>query len=425
MFTRVLATSTPRGRPPTSPSASSRAHPIIEFMHDEVFYTTRSTPPAAHEKDRVVFYCIDDKLTYHNFFLDFGPHNLGCTFQFCLVMNKMLASARLEHKRIHFYSAPDPQLRANAVCLLTCWGVLFQGMTPDKAFAPFAQLHFPSFHDASPTTTSTFRLSILDCLNGLHRAVARRFLEPTRFNLQEYHHYEQVEHGDLTWVSPKFVAFAGPQSEYALSPDGYVTLTPEHYVPYFMKRNVTLVVRLNENLYDARRFTSAGIAHLDLFYPDGANPSAALLDEFLRTCEATPGAVAVHCKAGLGRTGTCIAAYLMKHDGFTAKEAIGWLRLCRPGSVIGPQQEFLESIQPRMWKLKEQERTGAEKASTSFIVSRTINIFGVKRPVELFRADTARGVPSRDSHEANPKEEVSQGDRLVRLKQKYQHQYVR
>lgn len=60
-------------------------------------------------------------------------------------------------------------------------------------------------------------------------------------------------------------------------------------------------------------------------------------------------AFAVHCKAGLGRTGTCIGAYLMKHYGFTAKEAISWMRICRPGCVIGPQQQFLEKIQQLMW----------------------------------------------------------------------------
>lgn len=32
----------------------------------------------------------------------------------------------------------------------------------------------------------------------------------------------------------------------------------------------------------------------------------------------------------------------MKHYRFTAKEAIAWLRLCRPGSVIGHQQEWME-----------------------------------------------------------------------------------
>lgn len=47
------------------------------------------------------------------------------------------------------------------------------------------------------------------------------------------------------------------------------------------------------------------------------------------------GALAVHCKAGLGRTGVLICAYLIKHYGFSAEEAIGYIRVCRPGSVIG------------------------------------------------------------------------------------------
>ena len=31
----------------------------------------------------------------------------------------------------------------------------------------------------------------------------------------------------------------------------------------------------------------------------------------------------------------------MKHFGFPARAFIGWIRICRPGSVLGPQQQFL------------------------------------------------------------------------------------
>merc|ERR1712087_533385 len=62
------------------------------------------------------------------------------------------------------------------------------------------------------------------------------------------------------------------------------------------------------------------------------------------------GVLAVHCKAGLGRTGSCIGCYMMKHYVWTAHQVIAWLRICRPGSVIGPQQQWLEMQQPKMWR---------------------------------------------------------------------------
>ena len=53
--------------------------------------------------------------------------------------------------------------------------------------------------------------------------------------------------------------------------------------------------------------------------------------------------IAIHCKGGLGRSGT-IAALLLRHLGFSAEKSIELVRKSRPGAIETEEQEiFIQS----------------------------------------------------------------------------------
>ncbi len=132
--------------------------------------------------------------------------------------------------------------------------------------------------------------------------------------------------------------------------DKYGSFTPDDYVPIFKKFGVSLVVRLNKPQYDKQKFVKNGIKHIDLYFLDGSTPPDDIVEKFLEHAENEKGAIAIHCKAGLGRTGSLIALYCMKHFGFPPAAFTGWIRIARPGSILGPQQQYLVTMEDRMLK---------------------------------------------------------------------------
>uniref|UniRef100_A0A673BDS7 protein-tyrosine-phosphatase n=1 Tax=Sphaeramia orbicularis TaxID=375764 RepID=A0A673BDS7_9TELE len=253
-------------------------------------------------------------------------------------------SFAISRKKLVHYTSYDQKKRANAAVLIGAYAVIYLKRSPEEAYRTLISGNNPGylpFRDAAVGECS-FNLTVLDCLQGIRKALQHGLMDFENFSTEEYEHYERVENGDMNWIIPgKILAFSSPHPRSKIE-NGYPLHAPEAYFAYFHENNVTAVVRLNRKLYEGRRFEDAGFEHHDLFFLDGTTPSDLIIRRFLHICESTKGAVAVHCKAGLGRTGTLIGCYLMKHFRFTAAEAIAWIRICRPGSIIGPQQNFLE-----------------------------------------------------------------------------------
>ena len=143
----------------------------------------------------------------------------------------------------------------------------------------------------------------------------------------------------MNWVVPgKILALAGPTAD---------VYSIKDFVDYAKTAGIKAVVRLNRTHYPAKILSQSGIEHYDMFIYDGHYPKMEQIERFCAIAEDTweSGALAVHCRAGLGRTGTMIAIFLIRKFKFQASEVIAYLRMMRPGSVLGMQARYLDCVQ--------------------------------------------------------------------------------
>ena len=302
---------------------------------------------------------------------DFGPLDLGCIYRYCNLLDSFLNDPKLHNSIIYHYTSLIPAKRANAALLMGCYQIIRLERTAEESWEYFQNVsRFIPYRDASPEG-SPFELYILDCLKGLEKAMQLGWFSIESFNLEEYENFARVECGGLNWIIPKkILAFSAPSDGQGKNSQ---SMSPDQYSLLFKQLGVTTVIKLNKERYDHQKFIKFGLSFYELYFLDGSVPSDEIIEEFLNIADTQRGGIAVHCKAGLGRTGTLIGCYAIKEFKFTAPEFIGWARLCRPGSILGPQQFFLCEFE--------------EKIGKKYIVSNVSDISRVKSPQVPLRGE--------------------------------------
>ncbi|XP_065064180.1 dual specificity protein phosphatase CDC14A-like [Rhopilema esculentum] len=188
-----------------------------------------------------------------------------------------------------------------------------------------------------------YRLSVSDCLDGIIIAVRKNGW----FTLDGV---DPLKNGlNMNWVIPnKIIAMKDPKAK---QDDGKMAVD-KRYMKELLKHGIDYLVRLNSKDFENdEKYGEAylpddvfaqGIGLYDFPIKDGGIPTQKQLNSFLEICSIAETQIAVHCHAGLGRTGTMIACYLIRDYGFTSRQAVAWLNMCRRGSVMGQQHDFLD-----------------------------------------------------------------------------------
>jgi atypical dual specificity phosphatase len=115
---------------------------------------------------------------------------------------------------------------------------------------------------------------------------------------------------------------------------------PEDFV-WLRRQGIQLLISLTEDRPRKDWVEDASLLVFHIPVVDMEAPTQEELDRGVSAIERAMGqnlGVAVHCTAGLGRTGTMLAAYFIAR-GLSAKNAIARVRRLRPGSIETDEQE--------------------------------------------------------------------------------------
>jgi cell division cycle 14 len=293
------------------------------------------------EINKKIYYFSSDYHEDDNYLgIENGPPNISIIYNFCNLLDSKIKHINLNNRDIYYYIYIDDKslYLLNTVFLICSYLIFKLNYNIEKIIRILCKSELLNDH---PTQYKDcvgyfggYQSNLIDCLKTLYFVKNKNYFILNNFDNKFYNYCNNFEKFDFNIILSKMIAMRSPKNNNELI----------NMINILKTNNIKLLIRLNNDyIYDESLLLN-NLNVCNLFFEDCKIPSNNIIIKFIKLLNEYNEMIAIHCKAGLGRTGILICIWLIYKLNFKPEYAIEWLRIYRPGSIHGYQGHFIKTL---------------------------------------------------------------------------------